>query len=108
MLTDTADREDETSPEPGAVLSLGPRSAHRADDLPCRRHRPDLWFAEEPAELVLAKALCRRCPARLTCLSGALARREPWGVWGGEIVKRGRVVARKLPRGRPRKSPVSA
>ena len=34
---------------------------------------------------------------------GALERREPWGVWGGELLLRGIVVPRKRPRGRPRK-----
>ena len=37
------------------------------------------------------------------CLAGALDRAEPWGVWGGEIFDRGVVIARKRPRGRPRK-----
>jgi WhiB family transcriptional regulator, redox-sensing transcriptional regulator len=32
-----------------------------------------------------------------------LARREPWGVWGGELFLQGRVIPRKRPRGRPRK-----
>ncbi len=36
------------------------------------------------------------------CLAGALERREPWGVWGGELFVSGVVVARKRPRGRPR------
>jgi WhiB family redox-sensing transcriptional regulator len=64
----------------------------------------DLWFAETPADLEQAKALCRTCPARLACLAGAIERREPWGVWGGEIFERGAIVARKRPRGRPRKA----
>ncbi|HEY9392730.1 MAG TPA: WhiB family transcriptional regulator, partial [Nocardioides sp.] len=34
---------------------------------------------------------------------GALARSEPWGVWGGEIVERGQVVTHKRGRGRPRR-----
>jgi hypothetical protein len=72
-------------------------------DLPCRVEDDDLWFAEKPAELEQAKAFCRTCPVRLTCLAGAIARREPWGVWGGEIFERGEVIARKRPRGRPRK-----
>jgi len=50
-----------------------------------------------------AKALCRGCRARLSCLEGALNRREPWGVWGGELLLRGTIVPRKRPRGRPRK-----
>jgi WhiB family redox-sensing transcriptional regulator len=35
------------------------------------------------------------------CLNGALTRRETWGVWGGEILDHGTVIARKRPRGRP-------
>ena len=33
-------------------------------DLPCRASNPDLWFAEAPAELEQAKALCAQCPIR--------------------------------------------
>ncbi|MDT4925779.1 MAG: WhiB family transcriptional regulator, redox-sensing transcriptional regulator [Pseudonocardiales bacterium] len=83
---------------------LDPWSKECPDDVPCRVEDPDLWFAEAPSELERAKAFCHDCPARLACLAGALERREPWGVWGGEIFERGAVVARKRPRGRPRKA----
>jgi WhiB family transcriptional regulator, redox-sensing transcriptional regulator len=73
-------------------------------ELPCRSGDADLWFAESPAELERAKALCGGCPVRVACLAGALQREEPWGVWGGEIFERGLVVARKRPRGRPSKA----
>jgi WhiB family redox-sensing transcriptional regulator len=76
-------------------------------DLPCRTFDPDLWFADSPTELELAKSLCAECPLRVECLSGALERGEPWGVWGGEIFERGAVVPRKRPRGRPRKEDVA-
>src|SRR6187551_537286 len=76
-------------------------------EVPCRRFDPDLWFADSPAELELAKSLCGDCPVRVECLAGALDRAEPWGVWGGEIFERGAVIARKRPRGRPRKSDVA-
>jgi WhiB family redox-sensing transcriptional regulator len=77
-------------------------------DLPCRSgDNPDLWFADTPAELERAKVLCVDCPVRSECLAGALARQEPWGVWGGEIFERGVVIARKRPRGRPRKEDVA-
>lgn len=79
---------------------------HSGTDLPCRDKDPDLWFAETPAELEYAKTLCAGCPVRAQCLDAALEREEPWGVWGGEIIDRGVVVARKRPRGRPRKHPV--
>lgn len=78
-------------------------SDKRSPALPCHAGDPDLWFAESPAELEYAKALCAQCPIRRQCLAAALRRAEPWGVWGGEIVERGVVVARKRPRGRPRK-----
>jgi WhiB family redox-sensing transcriptional regulator len=73
------------------------------DDLPCHFADPDLFFAERPGDLEQAKLLCGDCPARAACLAGALQRAEPWGVWGGEIFDHGVVIARKRPRGRPRK-----
>lgn len=78
------------------------------DTLPCRQGPADLWFAELPEDVELAKTLCVDCPIRQACLSAALDRREPWGVWGGQLVLQGQVVARKRPRGRPRKNPVAA
>lgn len=75
-----------------------------ATDLPCRASTEDLWFSDSPAELERAKALCADCPLRRACLSGALERQEYCGVWGGEIVERGTVIARKKPRGRPSKA----
>ncbi|MCV7379163.1 WhiB family transcriptional regulator [Mycobacterium alsense] len=71
--------------------------------LPCRAGDPDLWFADTPADLERAKTLCAGCPIRRQCLTAALERAEPWGVWGGEILERGSVVSYKRPRGRPRK-----
>jgi len=76
------------------------------DRLPCRLVDPELFFAESPADVETAKALCGDCPFRAECLAGALERREPWGVWGGELFVQGVVVARKRPRGRPRKNPL--
>lgn len=76
-------------------------------ELPCRVADPELFFAESPADVEQAKALCLDCPVRTQCLAGALERREPWGVWGGELFIAGVVVARKRPRGRPRKHPVA-
>jgi WhiB family transcriptional regulator, redox-sensing transcriptional regulator len=76
-------------------------------DLPCTED-PELFFAESPQDVEQAKAMCRGCRARIVCLTGALERREPWGVWGGELLMRGTVVPRKRPRGRPRKTDVAA
>ncbi len=76
-------------------------------DLPCTEE-PVLFFAESPEDVETAKAMCRGCKARLACLTGALERREPWGVWGGELLMRGAILPRKRPRGRPRKTEVAA
>ena len=76
----------------------------RLDFHPSCMDDPDLFFAESPAAVEAAKAMCRGCPIRLACLSGARERREPWGVWGGELFLRGRIVPRKRGRGRPRKA----
>jgi WhiB family redox-sensing transcriptional regulator len=80
----------------------------RSRGLPCHAVDPDLWFAESPADVETAKDLCLPCPLRQPCLAGALERREPWGVWGGELVLAGVVVPRKRPRGRPRKTELAA
>jgi WhiB family redox-sensing transcriptional regulator len=81
----------------------GPAPAPVRRPLPCRVENPELWFAESPAQLEQAKSFCADCPVRDACLAGALDRGEPWGVWGGEIFDHGVVIARKRPRGRPRK-----
>jgi WhiB family redox-sensing transcriptional regulator len=76
--------------------------------LPCWDQDPELFFAESPADVELAKSVCVACPLRPACLAGALERREPYGVWGGELVIHGVVVPRKRPRGRPRKEVAAA
>nr|WP_237727892.1 WhiB family transcriptional regulator [Cellulomonas sp. APG4] len=76
--------------------------------IPCREHDSELWFAERTAEVERAKSLCRECPIREGCLAGAVARNEPWGVWGGEVFVDGVVVPRKRGRGRPRKDETAA
>ncbi|MFJ3504604.1 WhiB family transcriptional regulator [Streptomyces sp. NPDC090135] len=109
-------------PQPGftedpALTPLAPLTALTALDdaienlgvpVPCRSYDPEVFFAESPADVEYAKSLCRTCPLVAACLAGAKERREPWGVWGGELFVQGVVVARKRPRGRPRKNPVSA
>lgn len=78
------------------------------EELPCRMSPAELFFAESPSDVEAAKALCQACPVRAECLAGALERREPWGVWGGELFLSGAVIPRKRPRGRPRKNDVAA
>jgi WhiB family transcriptional regulator, redox-sensing transcriptional regulator len=84
----------------------GPDTTGLSLDLPCTED-PELFFAESPQDVELAKAMCRGCRARLACLAGAVERKEPWGVWGGELLIDGVIVPRKRPRGRPRKDVVA-
>lgn len=64
-----------------------------------------LFFSDHVADIARAKAMCALCPLRLECLADALEREEPWGVWGGELISGGRIVANKRPCGRPPKHP---
>ncbi|MHB8513278.1 MAG: WhiB family transcriptional regulator [Actinomycetota bacterium] len=67
-----------------------------------------LFFSEEEAEIALAKEVCRECPLIEPCFEAAAERREPWGVWGGELFDRGVPIAQKPRRGRPPKQPAVA
>ncbi len=60
-----------------------------------------LFFSDDPIDLARAKAICSRCVLAEECLTGALERGESWGVWGGQILVEGKVVAVKRRRGRP-------
>jgi WhiB family redox-sensing transcriptional regulator len=113
MTTSVLDRADQAfeaglAPDLDPTLGLLHDEASKVDDelLPCRVNNPELWFAESPSDVEYAKALCQACPVQSMCLDGALSRREPWGVWGGELFLQGAVIPRKRPRGRPRKHPV--
>ena len=64
-----------------------------------------LFFSEELHDIARARLFCQQCPVREPCLEGALDRREPWGVWGGELIANGKVLAQKRRRGRPPKNP---
>ncbi|MCA1674521.1 MAG: WhiB family transcriptional regulator, partial [Actinobacteria bacterium] len=63
-----------------------------------------LFFSEQLDDIARAKAVCAECPVREACFDGALARSEPYGVWGGRLFFKGKVLAFKRPRGRPPKN----
>ena len=64
-----------------------------------------LFFSEDPMELARARAICSACTVRPLCLGRAIERREPYGVWGGELLVDGVIVPDKRGRGRPPKVP---
>jgi WhiB family transcriptional regulator, redox-sensing transcriptional regulator len=78
------------------------------DEASCRttaRASAPLFFSEELQEIAAAKRICAECPVIAPCLEGAIRRREPWGVWGGQLFLHGRILAVKRRRGRPPKHP---
>lgn len=64
-----------------------------------------LFFSDDEFDIARAKAICSKCGLAPTCLSDALDRAEPYGVWGGQLLVEGVVVAVKRGRGRPPKNP---
>lgn len=78
------------------------RKARCADPRASLTH---LFFSEDLIELARARAICSLCPVREACREQAIARREPYGVWGGEMFLDGRIITEKRGRGRPPKVP---
>ncbi len=64
-----------------------------------------LFFSEELQDIAAAKRICAECPVIEQCLEGALTRKEPLGVWGGQLFQNGRILQAKRRRGRPPKNP---
>ena len=64
-----------------------------------------LFFSDDQYDIARAKAICSKCGLAEGCLSGALDRAEPYGVWGGHLLVEGVIVAIKRGRGRPPKNP---
>ena len=71
--------------------------------IPCHSADPELFFSEEKEAIAQAKTLCGGCPMKAKCLTGALSRAEPAGVWGGELFDDGQVIQAKRMPGRPAK-----
>lgn len=111
------------SPRPATTLRAQGKSVYLVSDLDesmirlrsfpdwsaaaCRnssRILTGLFFSTENADIAMAKAICFGCPLKHDCLEAAVVRREPCGVWGGELIANGRIIAHKRPRGRPRKA----
>lgn len=74
-------------------------------DAECRKSNvaANVYFSEDLGDIATAKRVCAECPVLAACLEGALDRKEPFGVWGGQLFLNGRMVAQKRRRGRPPK-----
>jgi WhiB family redox-sensing transcriptional regulator len=98
----------QTETEIGVLASELASSTHWWGDARCNDlagTMSGLFFSEELQDIAAAKAICAKCPVIAECLEGALERREPWGVWGGQLFLNGKVLASKRRRGRPPKVP---
>jgi WhiB family transcriptional regulator, redox-sensing transcriptional regulator len=110
--TDTEDRSTDHLPIDGESTALAPGIAvgdsawwahARCNDGGGQLN--ELFFSDELQDIARAKHICATCPAMIPCLEGALERREPWGVWGGQLFVNGKILANKRRRGRPPKTP---
>jgi WhiB family redox-sensing transcriptional regulator len=61
----------------------------------CRGMDPDLWYPEMGATSREGKRICAGCPVREECLEYALAKRERFGIWGGESERARRRILRR-------------
>ena len=89
----------------GGIQGAPTNGTDWADFAACRTvsGASDLFFSEEVPDIVAAKRICAECPVIAPCLEAAIARREPCGVWGGQLFENGRIIHRKRRRGRPPK-----
>ena len=84
------------------------KSPAQSLSLPCHTADPELFFSESAPVIAQAKALCGLCPMRAKCLTAALSRAEPCGVWGGELFDEGQIIQSKRLPGRPAKVAVAS
>lgn len=85
-----------------SVATVGSSYARCADGHGTLTH---LFFSEDEFDIARAKAICTKCGLAGACLAGALERAEVYGVWGGQLLVDGVIVAVKRGRGRPPKHP---
>lgn len=54
--------------------------------VPCNNTDPELWFGDQAEgydHSLVAKKLCKACPARKACAEYAIVAKEQYGIWGG-------------------------
>lgn len=96
MIQERVDPAGDAEPDPGEWAGASCRDGSGS--------LTALFFSDEIPDIIEAKQICGLCSLRAPCLDGALERREPWGVWGGELLLNGRILSHKRKRGRPPKN----
>lgn len=61
----------------------------------CKNSGSDTFFPEKGHSNAAAKRVCAGCTVRVDCLEDALAREDPFGVWGGKSERERRYITRK-------------
>ena len=82
----------------GEIPIIGPAACTQISG--DRAARVRVFCSQDRKVIDQAKAICAGCPRRESCLEGALERREPWGVWGGELFRNGHVLTNRKRRSR--------
>lgn len=62
----------------------------------CADRDTAIFFPENEEGEQRAREICAGCPVRTTCLAQALARQEPYGIWGGTTGDERRRMHREL------------
>lgn len=98
-----AQQEQSTYEEDSEAIDLSAVVRERAACASEEGALVDLFFSEQLDDIARAKTICQTCPVMDPCLQGARERREPWGVWGGQLFMNGVILPYKRKRGRPPK-----
>ena len=90
------------------ALVGGSESLEWQEDAACREYDNVLFFGPDPGESELekqhremqAKAVCKTCPVRESCLEFAVETNQKYGIWGGMTDKERASLKRRRARAR--------
>ena len=75
-----------------------------AEEARCVKADRNLFFSHKTKDIAQAMNICANCSVLAQCLETALDHQETDGVWGGQLFRRGKILASKRDRGRPLKN----
>lgn len=84
MEIDLSDSESHSKAKKSKPIYRKARETEVVDGPLCATQDPELFFLDRPNAQQTKEALsvCARCVIRATCLEGAIARGEEFGIWG--------------------------